>query len=275
MKTLSLNNGNTIPTIGLGVYRMTDDEQTIDVLLNAFELGYRHIDTAAFYENEQAVGTAIKKSGLKRSEIFVTTKMWYTHQKTNTQIQAFEESLDKLGLDYVDMYLVHWPQDGYVEKTWEAMETILQTKRTKSIGVSNHRIQDLQKIIDLKGTIPAVNQIEIHPYFAQDELVNFSQSHTIQVEAWAPFTAGKTDVLNEPILKTIADKYHKTPAQIILRWNIERNIIALPKSSHIERLKQNIDIFDFSLTKDDMAQIKSLNKNERISGNPDDIAKVK
>lgn len=269
MKNLTLNNGQLIPIIGLGVFRMDDEKETIEHILSALEIGYRHIDTAAFYLNEEAVGKAVRESGIPRNELFITTKMWTDRQKKGEQQQAFDESMDRLNIDYIDLYLVHWPAEGLVSKTWDCMEKILESGLCKSIGVSNHRIQDLAEIKALGGTIPALNQVEIQPYFQQNELVSYCHQNDIQVEAWGPFCSGKIALFEDPTLKALAQKHGKSPAQIVLRWNVQRNVIALPKSANPTRQKQNIEVFDFALDADDMSKLASLDRDMRIGANPD------
>ena len=258
-----LNNGLKIPVLGLGVFRMDDKKEAYKSIRKAIDLGYRHIDTAMIYENEEPVGKAIRESGVDRADFFVTTKLWIDDIKNDNAQNALDSSLRKLGLDYVDLYLVHWPiKDKYVS-IWKDMERIAATDKVRAVGVSNYQENHLKEILDLRSLVPAVNQIELHPYLSQNELVEFCTQHNIKIESWSPLCANKNNLLDEQILKDLAEKYSKTPAQIILRWNIERGLIVIPKSSNPGRQKENIDLFDFSLTAEDIEKVNSLNKDLR------------
>lgn len=264
-----LNNGLKIPVLGLGVFRMDDKKEAYKSIRKAIDLGYRHIDTAMIYENEEPVGKAIRESGVDRADFFVTTKLWIDDIKNDNAQNALDSSLRKLGLDYVDLYLVHWPiKDKYVS-IWKDMERIAATDKVRAVGVSNYQENHLKEILDLRSLVPAVNQIELHPYLSQNELVEFCTQHNIKIESWSPLCANKNNLLDEQILKDLADKYSKTPAQIILRWNIERGLIVIPKSSNPGRQKENIDLFDFSLTAEDIEKVNSLNKDLRVGPHPD------
>lgn len=264
-----LNNGLKIPVLGLGVFRMDDKKEAYKSIRKAIDLGYRHIDTAMIYENEEPVGKAIRESGVDRADFFVTTKLWIDDIKNDNAQNALDSSLRKLGLDYVDLYLVHWPiKDKYVS-IWKDMEKIAATDKVRAVGVSNYQENHLKEILDLRSLVPAVNQIELHPYLSQNELVEFCTQHNIKIESWSPLCANKNNLLDEQILKDLADKYSKTPAQIILRWNIERGLIVIPKSSNPGRQKENIDLFDFSLTAEDIEKVNSLNKDLRVGPHPD------
>lgn len=264
-----LNNGVKVPMLGLGVFRMEDEKEAYNSVRKAIELGYRHIDTAMIYGNEEPVGRAIRESGVDREEIFVTTKLWNEDIANNNEQKAFETSLRKLGLDYIDLYLVHWPiKDKYVS-VWREMEKIAQSEKARAVGVCNYQDHHLKEIIDLKSSVPAVNQIELHPYLSQKELVEFCFQNNIKVESWSPLCANKNNLLQEKCLKEIGDKYMKTPAQVILRWNIERGLIVIPKSSNPKRQAENLDVFDFELAVEDMMAIDALNKDERVGPDPD------
>ena len=264
-----LNNGLKIPVLGLGVFRMDDKKEAYKSIRKAIDLGYRHIDTAMIYENEEPVGKAIRESGVDRADFFVTTKLWIDDIKNDNAQNALDTSLSKLGLDYVDLYLVHWPiKDKYVS-IWKDMERIAATDKVRAVGVSNYQENHLKEILDLRSLVPAVNQIELHPYLSQNDLVEFCTQHNIKIESWSPLCANKNNLLDEQILKDLADKYSKTPAQIILRWNIERGLIVIPKSSNPGRQKENINLFDFSLTAEDIEKVNSLNKDLRVGPHPD------
>ena len=271
MEYQKLNNGVQIPMLGLGVFRMEDEKEAYNSVRKAIDLGYRHIDTAKVYLNEEPIGRAIRESGVKRQEIFVTTKLWNEDIANDNAQKAFEDSLRKLGLDYVDLYLVHWPiKDKYVS-VWKEMEKIVQSGKARAVGVSNYQEKHLQEIIDLKSLVPAVNQVELHPYMSQLPLIEFCNQYDIHVESWSPLCANKNNLLQEPSLKEIGEKYSKSPAQVVLRWNIERGLIVIPKSSNPQRQAENLDIFDFDLTVGDMQKIDSLNKNMRVGPNPDEV----
>lgn len=264
-----LNNGLKIPVLGLGVFRMDDEKEAYKSIRKAIDLGYRHIDTAMIYENEEPVGKAIRESGVDRADFFVTTKLWIDDIKNDNAQNALDTSLRKLGLDYVDLYLVHWPiKDKYVS-IWKDMEKIAATDKVRAVGVSNYQENHIKEILDLRSLVSAVNQIELHPYLSQNDLVEFCTQHNIKIESWSPLCANKNNLLDEQILKDLANKYSKTPAQIVLRWNIERGLIVIPKSSNPGRQRENIDLFDFSLTAEDIEKVNSLNKDLRVGPHPD------
>lgn len=265
-----LNNGQTMPRFGLGVYKVEEGKEVTDSVINALEAGYRLIDTAAFYKNEVGVGKAIKESGLPREEIFVTTKVWNTDQGYDQTLRAFEKSLKSLDLDYLDLYLIHWPVKEKYLDTWTAMEKLHKEGLIKSIGVSNFHIHHLKDLMENSFIKPAVNQVELHPRLSQIELRNFCKEHNIQVEAWSPIARGR--ILSEPTLNYLSNKYGKSPAQIILRWHLQNDIIVIPKSSKKERIIENAQIFDFELTLEDMQQIDNLNMNERFGQDPDNFS---
>lgn len=266
-----LNNNIEIPALGLGVFRMDNDKEAYNSVRKAIDLGYRHIDTAMIYENEKPIGRAIRESGVSREELFVTTKLWNDDIANDNAQKAFETSLQTLGLDYVDLYLVHWPiKDKYVS-VWNQMEKIYQTGKARAVGVSNYQQNHLQEILNLKSLVPAVNQIELHPYMTQQPMVDFAAQHNIKIESWSPLCANKNNLLEEQSLKEIGEKYSKTAAQVVLRWNIERGLIVILKSSNPARQLENISIFDFELTDQDMQTINQLNKDLRVGPHPDEV----
>lgn len=267
--TIELHNGVKMPRVGLGVYKVEEGKEVKDTVLSALDIGYRSIDTASFYNNEEGVGQALKETDVAREDIFVTTKVWNTEQGYEETFQAFEASLNKLGLEYVDLYLVHWPVPGKFKDTWKALEEIYKDGRAKAIGVSNflpHHLEELMKDAKIK---PMVNQVELHPQLSQQEVRDYCKEHGIRVEAWSPIARGK--YFDDPVLTDLSEKYGKTPAQIILRWDYQHNIITIPKSTKFHRQKENADIFDFELTKDEKDRIDRLNKDERIGPHPDEF----
>lgn len=271
MKYTTLNNGIKIPAVGIGVFRLSDDEMAYETIRMALDAGYRHIDTAMIYENEKAVGKAINESGIPREEIFLTTKLWNEDVRNNNALGAIDESLRKLNVDYVDLYLVHWPVKEKYVSVWEDMEQIYKSGKAKAIGVSNYLEHHLEELLKVATVMPVVDQIELHPYLNQEELVEYLEKKNIVAEAWSPFCARKNMLLEEPVLKSLAKKYGKTPAQIVLRWNIERDIVVIPKSSNFTRQKENLDIFDFELTPEEVNKVNSLNKGQRVGSHPDKI----
>lgn len=253
----TLNNGVKMPQIGFGVYQIPDANQAQQVVSDALEVGYRMIDTAASYFNEAAVGKAIKESGIKREDIFVTDKLWVQDYGYDNTLKAFDTSMKKLGLDYLDLYLMHKPYGDYMG-SWRALQRLYEEGRIKAIGVTsfwNERLADLINFSDVK---PAVNQIETNVWWQQWDSQKFMEEQNVQPEAWAPFAEGNKDDFNNPILKKIAENHDKTTAQVMLRWLIQRNFIVIPKSVHKDRMKQNLDVFDFELSQDEMDQIKTL-----------------
>lgn len=267
--TTTLHNGVEMPWFGLGVYKAQEGQEVIESVRAALNNGYRSIDTAAIYQNEEGVGQGIRESGVPREEIFVTTKVWNTDQGYEQTLAAFETSLAKLGLDYIDLYLIHWPGKEKYKETWRALETLYQQGKVRAIGVSNFQVHHLQDIISTANVVPMVNQVEYHPHLAQTELRAFCQEHNIQLEAWSPLKQGQ--LLTEPTIVTLAKKYNKTTAQIILRWDIQNQVVTIPKSIKEERIISNAAIFDFELSNEDMEQIDALNKNERVGPNPDEF----
>lgn len=263
-----LNNGVEIPSLGFGVFKVQEGDEVFKAVLEALEAGYRLIDTAAVYGNEEGVGRAIKASGLKREEIFLTTKLWNTEQGYDKAFEAFETSLRKLDTDYVDLYLIHWPgKDKYVE-SYKALEKLYADKRVRAIGVCNFHVHHLEKLLAETSIVPAMNQIELHPLMNQKEIRDYCREKGIQVEAWGPLMQGKGD-LSDPLFVELGKKYKKSPAQIILRWHHQNGVLAIPKSITSSRIRENLDIFDFELTGEDMEKIDGLNRNKRLSADPD------
>ena len=266
---IRLNNGVQIPQFGFGVFQI-EPSRTAEAVRMAFDAGYRHIDTAQGYGNEEGVGQAVRESGLPREEVFVTTKLINNRHGHDEAIAALDESLQKLGLDYVDLYLIHWPRphaDRYVE-TWRAFEKILSDGKARSIGVSNFQVPHLERLAAETGTVPAVNQIELHPLLQQSQLRDYHREHGIATEALSPIGKGG-DLLREEPLVSLGDKYGKSPAQIVLRWQIQLDNIVFPKSVTPSRIRENIDVFDFELSDDDMATIGELDAGTRLGPDPD------
>lgn len=264
----TLNNGVTMPWLGLGVWKTKEGEEVIQSVKSAIAAGYRSIDTAAIYGNEEGVGQAIRESGVSRDELFITTKVWNDDQGYEQTLQAFETSRKKLGLDFLDLYLVHWPgKDKYLD-TWKALIHLQKEGLVRSIGVSNFQIRHLQHIIEDTGVVPVVNQVELHPLLSQKELLSYARENGIVLEAWSPLMQGNLD---QPTLVEIAEKYGKTVAQVILRWDIQNGVIVIPKSVKEHRIRENAGIFDFELSAEDMAVIDGLNQNKRFGSNPDEF----
>ncbi|MDR9855841.1 aldo/keto reductase [Paenibacillus sp. VCA1] len=267
--TVTLNSGHSMPWFGLGVYKVQEGQEVVDSVKTAIASGYRSIDTAALYGNEEGVGQAIRESGVPREELFITTKVWNSDQGYDSTFKAFETSITKLGLDYVDLYLVHWPVKGKYKETWRALEKLQQDGRVRSIGVSNFHIHHLEDVMKDANVKPAVNQVELHPLLNQAELREYCKSQGIQIEAWAPLAQGH--LLDNEVLKNIGAKYGKSTAQVILRWDIQNEIVTIPKSINPKRIVENADIFDFELTAEDMEQINGLNENRRFGADPDNF----
>lgn len=267
--TIALADGFNMPRFGLGVYKVQEGEEVVESVKAALAAGYKSIDTAALYKNEDGVGRAIKESGVPREELFVTTKVWNTDQGYDSTLAAFEASINKLKLDYVDLYLVHWPVKGKYKETWKALEKLRQDGRVRSIGVSNFQIHHLEDLLKSAEIQPAVNQVELHPLLSQTELREYCRKHGIVVEAWAPLAQGR--LLDNEALQAIGAKYGKTTAQVILRWDLQNDIVTIPKSVKESRIKENADIFDFDLSAEDLAQIDALNRNQRFGADPDNF----
>ncbi|KAJ3209557.1 hypothetical protein HDU67_006118 [Dinochytrium kinnereticum] len=262
---IPLNSKTTIPQVGLGVWQ-TSPNEAVDVILEALKAGYRHIDTAALYGNEKEVGEAIRRSGIPRSEIFVTTKLWNNDHGYEKALKGFEASLKKLGLDYVDLYLLHSPVEGLRLESWRALEKIHREGKAKAIGVSNYGVHHLEELAKNSTVAPAVNQIEVHPYFQRRDIVDYCTKRGIVIEAYCPLTRGKK--LNDPELVEIAQKYNKTAAQILVRWGIQKGYVTLPKSAKPERLRENANVFDFSIAGEDMAKLDGFEEGLNVSWDP-------
>ncbi|MEU7278252.1 aldo/keto reductase [Streptomyces sp. NPDC045431] len=266
--SITLNNGVAMPQLGFGVWQVPDDEAA-KAVGTALDAGYRSIDTAAIYENEKGTGQAIAASDLPREELFVTTKLWNSEQGYDATLRAFDASLGRLGLEYVDLYLIHWPlpsKDVYVE-TYKAFEKILADGRARAIGVSNFLPEHLERLIGETSIVPAVNQIELHPHLQQAESRAFHARHGIATEAWSPLGQGK-GLLDSPALVAIARKYDRTPAQVVLRWHLQAGNVVIPKSVTPSRIRENIDVFDFALDADDLAAVAALDEGRRLGPDP-------
>jgi diketogulonate reductase-like aldo/keto reductase len=264
----TLNNGVKMPWLGLGVYKAKDGEEVEQAIHYALKAGYRLIDTAAFYQNEAGVGRAIAKADVAREDLFVTTKVWNSDQGYESTLQAFETSRKKLGLEYVDLYLIHWPVKGKYKETWKALQKLYKEGFVRAIGVSNFQVHHLEDILQDSDVVPAVNQVEYHPLLTQKEVHNFCKAHNIQLEAWSPLMRGNLD---NDVLKEISDKYGKTPAQIVIRWDLQNGVVTIPKSVRESRIIENANVFDFELNAEDMAKIDALNKNHRFGPDPDNF----
>lgn len=269
--TTTLNNGVKMPWFGLGVFKVEEGPELINAVKSAIKHGYRSIDTAAIYENEEGVGQgireAIEETGISREDLFVTSKVWNADLGYESTIAAYETSLTKLGLDYLDLYLIHWPVEGKYKEAWRALETLYKKGRVKAIGVSNfqiHHLEDLMKDAEIK---PVINQVEYHPRLTQKELQAFCQKHDIQLEAWSPLMQGQ--LLDNDVLQQIAHQYGKTVAQVILRWDLQNGVVTIPKSTKEHRIIENSSVFDFELTQEDMERIDELNENLRVGPDPD------
>lgn len=262
-----LNNGVRMPWLGLGVYQISSDKETATVVRSAIELGYRSIDTASLYGNERGVGEGVRSSGLRREELFVTTKVWNDDMRRGTVVEAFKGSLKKLGLDYVDLYLLHWPVAGTIVPSWQALEKLYASGRVKAIGVSNHMVRHIEELLAVAEVMPAVNQIEFHPYLQSAALIEFCRKQGIQLEAWSPLMQAGA-ILRDPVLVEIAQKHGKSVAQVILRWDVQSGVITIPKSTKLARLRENGDIFDFKLTESEMDAIRSLDRDQRSGADP-------
>ncbi|MFH8475934.1 aldo/keto reductase [Streptomyces sp. NPDC018000] len=266
--SITLNNGVEMPQLGFGVWQVPDDEAA-KAVATAIESGYRSIDTAAIYENEEGTGRAVAASGVAREELFVTTKLWNADQGYDSTLRAFDTSLDKLGLDYVDLYLIHWPvpaKDAYIE-TYKAFEKIYSDGRAKAIGVSNFLPEHLERLLGETSVVPVINQIELHPQLQQAESRAFHAKHGIATEAWSPLGQGK-GLLEVPTVVAIARKHGRTPAQVVLRWHIQTGNVVIPKSVTPSRIVENLDVFDFELEADDLAAFAALDEGKRLGPNP-------
>lgn len=272
---ITLNDGHTIPQLGFGVFKVEPDDAE-RVVSEALEAGYRHIDTARIYGNEEGVGRAIAASGIPREELFITTKLWGDDQGEAARVDAaLDASLERLGLEHVDLYLIHWPQPrgGKYVQTWERFAQLPAAGRTRSVGVCNFLEPQLREIIAATGLAPAVNQIEQHPYLVQPELDAVHEEHDIRVEAWGPLAQGKTELLDEPVIIRAAAERGKTPAQIVLRWHLDKGNIVFPKTSRRERMAENLDVLDFTLEPEEFQAITALDRGQegRVSAHPDEV----
>jgi len=261
MKTVELNNGVEMPILGFGTYQIEDLDECERSVSKALEAGYRLIDTAASYENEEAVGRAIEKSDVPRDEVFVTSKLWVQDTGYEATLDAFERSLDRLGLDYLDLFLIHQPY-GDVHCSWQAMEDLYEDGKIRAIGVSNFHPDRVMDLMVHNDVVPAVNQIETHPFYQRTEDAAFLEEHGIQHESWGPFAEGQNNIFEHDVLTTIGDRYDKSAAQVVLRWLIQREIVAIPKSVHADRIAENFEVFDFELTDEEMETIAELNQGE-------------
>jgi methylglyoxal/glyoxal reductase len=271
--TTTLHNGVKMPWFGIGVFKVEEGLELVNAVKTAIKHGYRSVDTAAIYENEEGVGKGIqeglKEAGISREELFVTSKVWNADLGYESTIAAYETSIKKLGLEYLDLYLIHWPVEGKYKEAWRALETLYKEGRVKAIGVSNfqiHHLEDLMKDAEMK---PMVNQVEYHPRLTQKELQAFCQDNGIQLEAWSPLMQGQ--LLDNEVLQEIADKHNKSVAQIILRWDLQNGVVTIPKSTKEHRIVENANVFDFELTKEEMEIIDDLNQNDRVGPDPDNF----
>jgi diketogulonate reductase-like aldo/keto reductase len=267
--TTTLANGVKMPWFGLGVYKIQEGKEMITTVQKALEFGYRSFDTAALYQNEQGLGKAIHASSIPREDLFITSKVWNTDQGYDSTLKAFHDSLNRLQLDYLDLYLIHWPVPNLYKDTWKALETLYKEKRIKAIGVSNFQIHHLKDIMKDANVIPMVNQVEYHPKLTQNDLRTFCKQENIQLEAWSPLMRGRLQ--DNPVLIEIAQKHAKTVAQVILRWDLQNEVITIPKTTKVERLRENANIFDFVLTDEEMIAINGLNENLRAGQDPDNF----
>jgi 2,5-diketo-D-gluconate reductase A len=268
---LTLNNGIEIPQLGFGVFKVPSG-QTKEVVLAALKTGYRHIDTARLYGNETEVGEAVRESGLDRNEVFVTTKVWNDDQGYDATMRAFDASMDRLGFDVLDLYLIHWPvphQDLYLD-TWRAMEQLYRDGRIRAIGVSNFNPDHLRRLVDETDVVPVLNQVELHPYLQQEEVRKTDESLDVLTEAWGPIARGG-ELLSDPVIARLADKHGKTPAQVVLRWHVQLGNVVIPKSVTPSRIEENFDVFSFELAEEDMAAIADLDRGERTGPDPDEL----
>ncbi|OQD44208.1 glyoxal reductase [Croceivirga radicis] len=267
--TFTLHNGVKMPYFGLGVYLSEDGTEVINAVKWALDAGYRHIDTASIYKNEEGVGQAIKESKVAREDIFVVSKVWNADQGYESTIKAFNDSLERLQLEYLDLYLIHWPVKGKYKETWKALEQLYREKKIRAIGVSNFLQHHLEDLLSTAEIVPMVNQMEFHPYLVQQELLDFCRKHQIQYEAWSPMMQGKIFELDA--FKELAKKYNKSIAQIVLRWDLQKGVVTIPKSSKKDRIVANAALFDFELSAEDMALLDAMDKQHRFGPDPDNF----
>lgn len=266
-----LNNGYPMPKIGLGVYKITDNEMAT-AIESALEVGYRAFDTAYLYDNEVALGRVLKQSEIVRDSLFITSKLWNDYQGFESTLEQFNQSLERLGTDYLDLYLIHWPcaEDDLFIESYKALEQLYEEGKVRAIGVCNFTKEHLEKLMDATDIVPAVNQVEVHPYFNQQQLQDFCDDNDIAVTAWMPLMRNR-GLLDDPVIVEIAKRYNKTPAQVVLRWHLAHNRLIIPKSKTPERIEENFNIFDFNLEVTDIAEIDALNRNDRQGHDPDSV----
>ena len=267
--TFELHNGVQMPYFGLGVYLSKDGNEVISAVKDALEHGYQHIDTASIYRNEKGVGEGLRLSGVDRKDIFVVSKVWNSDQGYEATLKAYDDSLERLGLDYLDLYLIHWPKEGLYKETWRALEKLYKEKRVRAIGVSNFLKHHLEDLMATAEVVPMVNQMEFHPYLVQQDLLDFCKQHKIQYEAWSPMMQGHIFEMGE--FKKLAQKYNKTIAQIVLRWDLQKGVVTIPKSSKKERIIANADIFNFELSAEDVALLDAMDQGKRFGPDPDNF----
>ena len=267
--TVRLNNGVEMPWVGFGTFKSEPGRVTEQAVAWALEIGYRHVDTATVYGNEADVGRAVRASGIPRSQVFVTTKVWNADQGYEQTLRAFDESSRKLGLGTTDLYLVHWPVKGKFTETWRALEKLLADGRVRAIGVSNFKVHHLEELAKTASIVPAVNQVEFHPFLLQPDLLAYDQAKGIRHEAWSPLTRGRS--LDDPVVARVARAHGRTPAQVLLRWDLQHGVVTIPKSVHRERIAENAALFDFELSPAEMAAIDGLDTGTRIGPDPDNI----
>jgi methylglyoxal/glyoxal reductase len=268
--TITLNNNVQIPVLGLGVYQTPPGKITQDAVNFALNVGYRHIDTARIYGNESDVGRAVRESRLTRPDLFVTTKLWNSDQGYESTLRACEASLKQLGLDYLDLYLIHFPVPELRRESWRAMETLLEKGKCRAIGVSNFTIRHLEELLEEAEVKPAVNQVEFHPFLYQKELLEYCRRKRVQVEAYSPLARG--EMFKHPRIASVARKYSKTPAQLMIRWGLQHQLVVIPKSAREERIRENSQVFDFEISDKDMASLDSLNEDLRLNWDPTNVA---
>ncbi|KAB7528706.1 aldo/keto reductase [Flagellimonas olearia] len=267
--TFTLHNEVQMPYFGLGVYLSKDGTEVINAVRDALDHGYRHIDTAAIYDNEEGVGIGIKESRIPRRDVFLVSKVWNTDQGYDSTLKAFEASLKRLDTDYLDLYLIHWPKGELSKETWKALERLYKERRVRAIGVSNFLQHHLEDLLTSAEIVPMVNQMEFHPYLVQQDLVDFCRAKGIQYEAWSPMMQG--NIFDLEIMKALASKYNKTVAQIVLRWDLQKGVVTIPKSSKKERIISNAAIFDFELSPEDMHRLDALDRGKRFGPDPDNF----
>lgn len=267
--SFTLHNGVQMPYFGLGVYLSKDGGEVINAVKDALNHGYRHVDTASIYNNEEGVGIGIKESDVPRKDVFLVSKVWNTDQGYDSTLKAFEASLKRLDTDYLDLYLIHWPKGELSKETWKALERLYKEKRIRAIGVSNFLQHHLEDLLISAEIVPMVNQMEFHPYLVQQDLVDFCHARGIQYEAWSPMMQG--NIFDLEIMKALASKYNKTVAQIVLRWDLQKGVVTIPKSSKKERIISNASIFDFELSPEDMQRLDALDRGKRFGPDPDNF----